>query len=61
MELFTIVSPRGQRIEAHRAPDLPVPVDDPSPVPQPAHPHHPNAPVEQDDPVPDRNPEVRVH
>lgn len=42
-------------IHAHRAPDLPVPVDEP--VPEPHHPHHPDAPVEQDDPVPDRNPE----
>ncbi len=42
---------------AHRAPDLPVPVDEPAPDPQPVHPHHPNAPVEQDDPVPDRKPE----
>lgn len=44
-------------IEAHRAPDLPVPVDEPMPDPQPHHPHHPDAPVEQDDPVPDHKPE----
>lgn len=42
-------------IHAHRAPDLPVPVDEP--VPEPHHPHHPDGPVEQDDPVPDHNPE----
>ena len=43
--------------QAHRAPDLPVPVDDPTPDSQPGHPHHPDGPLEQDDPVPDRNPE----
>ncbi|WP_170289127.1 hypothetical protein [Massilia sp. YMA4] len=48
----------GRWIEAHRAPDLPVPVDEPMPDPQPAHPHHPNSPLEQDDPVPDHKPEV---
>ena len=47
----------AERVHAHRAPDLPVPVDEPMPEPHPNHPHHPDAPVEQDDPVPDRNPE----
>jgi hypothetical protein len=44
-------------IEAHRAPDLPVPIDEPVPDPQPGHPHAPD-PMEQDDPVPDHKPEV---
>lgn len=44
-------------LSAHRAPDLPVPVDDPTPDSQPTHPHHPDGPLEQDDPVPDKNPE----
>jgi hypothetical protein len=44
-------------IHAHRAPDLPVPVDEPVPEPHPNHPHHPDAPVEQEDPVPDHKPE----
>ena len=50
----------GWKIEAHRAPDLPVPVDEPVPDPQPGHPHHPS-PLEQDDPVPDHNPQVALH
>ena len=61
MESFTI-GRRGDwisepAIEAHRAPDLPVPVDEPMPDPQPGHPHTP-APLEQDDPVPDHKPEA---
>jgi hypothetical protein len=43
------------RIHAHRAPDLPVPVDESQPHPEPVHPHNP---VPQDEPVPDHNPEV---
>ncbi|WP_167758682.1 hypothetical protein [Zemynaea arenosa] len=44
-------------IEAHRAPDLPVPVDEP--MPEPAHPHHPPVPnPEGDPPVPDHNPTI---
>lgn len=42
-------------IHAHRAPDLPVPVDESQPHPEPVHPH---SPVPQDEPVPDHNPEV---
>lgn len=42
---------------AHRAPDLPVPVDEPMPDPQPHHPHQ-DGPLEQDDPVPDHKPEI---
>jgi len=45
-------------IHAHRAPDLPVPVDAPQPDPEPAHPHNPHAPVQQEDPVPSHNPEL---
>jgi hypothetical protein len=44
-------------IAAHRAPVLPVPVDEP--VPEPVHPHHPPVPnPAQDPPVPDPNPEL---
>lgn len=44
-------------LRAHRAPDLPVPVDEP--VPEPAHPHHPPVPNPAGDPpVPDHNPEL---
>jgi hypothetical protein len=62
MEPFTI-GRRGdwiseRTIEAHRAPDLPVPVDEPVPDSQPGHPHHSEGPLEQDDPVPDHKPEV---
>jgi len=46
-------------IHAHRAPDLPVPVDEPLPDPEPLHPHKPHSPVQQDDPVPSHNPEWR--
>ena len=47
-----------QRIHAHRAPDLPVPVDETQPRPEPAHPHSPHNPVPQDEPVPSHNPEL---
>ncbi|MCE3261151.1 MAG: hypothetical protein K0R43_230 [Pseudoduganella sp.] len=43
------------RIHAHRAPDLPVPVDESQPHPEPVHPHNPDP---QDEPVPDHNPEL---
>ena len=42
---------------AHRAPDLPVPVDEPITEPHPAHPDHPN-PQDEDEPVPDHKPEM---
>jgi hypothetical protein len=42
---------------AHRAPDLPVPVDEPQPEPPPGHSHFPHSPVQQEDPVPDHKPE----
>lgn len=45
-------------IHAHRAPDLPVPVDESQPRPEPAHPHSPHNPVPQDEPVPSHNPEL---
>jgi hypothetical protein len=43
---------------AHRAPDLPVPVDEPITEPHPANPDHPHVPEEEDDPVPDHKPEL---
>ncbi|MGZ3181801.1 MAG: hypothetical protein ACXU8N_05105 [Telluria sp.] len=45
-----------ERIEAQRAPDLPVPVDEPAP--EPAHPHHPPVPnpIGDEPQAPDHNP-----
>jgi hypothetical protein len=60
MERFSVAALAESRplhpYEAHRAPDLPVPVDEPMPEPQPAHPHHPHGPAD-DEPVPDHKPE----
>ncbi|MCC6069508.1 hypothetical protein ACFSQU_09590 [Massilia sp. GCM10020059] len=47
-------------IEAHRAPEPPGPIDEPTPEPfDNPHPHHPPVQTPQnEDPVPDHNPKV---
>ncbi|TWI61120.1 hypothetical protein IP91_04707 [Pseudoduganella lurida] len=42
-------------VHAHRAPDLPVPIDEPETAP--GHHHDPDAPGEEEEPVPDHKPE----
>jgi hypothetical protein len=53
--------PQSVPVRAHRAPD-PAPPEDPLPDPNESpHPHHPPVQVpENEDPVPDHNPQIHI-